>query len=76
MSDNQWIPVGERLPELDVQVLVAAAGRNLLEIGWREHCPHYIIPSVEWTLGDELDRGERPKWITHWMPLPPPPLEN
>jgi hypothetical protein len=67
----RWIPVTERLPELEAKVLVAGGG--LIEIGWREHFANYAVPATEWTLGEELDAGEHPKWITHWMPLPEPP---
>jgi hypothetical protein len=69
----RWITVSERLPELEEKVLVA--GGSLIEIGWREHFANYTVPTTEWTLGEELDAGEHPKWITHWMPLPAPPAD-
>jgi hypothetical protein len=70
-EERRWIPVGERLPDLDVEVLVWQQGYTA--IGWREHRPWYTVPKTIWTLGDELDKGYPPEKITHWMPLPAPP---
>jgi hypothetical protein len=72
-EERRWIPVGERLPEIDVPVLVWQQGRDYTAIGWREHRPYYIVPETIWTLGDELDKGYPPEKITHWQPLPPGP---
>ena len=72
-EERRWVPVGERLPEIDVPVLVRQQGCQYHAIGWREHRPHYIVPETIWTLGDELDKGYPPEKITHWMPLPPGP---
>ena len=70
----RWIPVEERLPELDELVLVIASGKpkenitldNAVELatlysdGWcLEMCP-------EWTGAT----------VTHWMPLLEPPEEE
>ena len=75
-EERRWVPVGERLPEIDVQVLVWQQGCISPEIGWREHRPYYIVPETIWTLGDELDKGYPPEKITHWMPLPIAPEAN
>jgi hypothetical protein len=72
-EERRWISVGERLPEIDVPVLVRQQGCEYHAIGWREHRPYYIVPETIWTLGDELDKGYPPEKITHWMPLPPGP---
>ncbi len=72
-EERRWVSVGERLPEIDVPVLVRQQGCEYHAIGWREHRPHYIVPETIWTLGDELDKGYPPEKITHWMPLPPGP---
>ena len=69
-EERRWVPVGERLPEIDVPVLVRQQGCEYHAIGWREHRPHYIVPETIWTLGDDLDKGYPPEKITHWMPLP------
>ena len=72
-EERRWVPVGKRLSEEELQVLVWGKGWSSPAIGWREHRPHYIIPETIWTLGDEIDRGDPPQDITHWMPLPPGP---
>lgn len=72
-EEREWVPVTERLPEDDVQVLVWGKGWGTPAIGWREHQPWYTVPETIWTLGDEIDRGFPPKNITHWQPLPPGP---
>lgn len=72
-EERRWIPVGERLPEDDVPVLVCQQGCEYHVIGWREHRPYDIVPETIWTFGDELDKGYPPEKITHWMPLPTGP---
>lgn len=72
-EERRWVPVGERLPEIDVPVFVWQQGCDFTAIGWREHRPYYIVPETIWTLGDELDKGYPPEKITHWIPLPPGP---
>ena len=72
-EERRWGPVGERLPEKDVPVLVRQDGSDVTEIGWREYQPHYIVPETIWTFGDDVDRGYPPESVTHWMPLPPGP---
>ena len=74
LLERRWIPVEERLPELDELMLVIASGKpkenitldNAVELatlysdGWcLEMCP-------EWTGAT----------VTHWMPLPEPPEEE
>ena len=72
-EERRWISVEERLPECEVEVLVAMRGCEFPAIGWREHRAYYIVPETVWTLGDELDRGYPPDNVTHWQPLPGPP---
>ena len=59
----QWIPVGERLPELNAKVLVHKLGEpntitpaRLRQNGWSSPLSGFAIGNV-----------------THWMPLPTPP---
>jgi hypothetical protein len=62
ITPQPWIPVSERLPEPDVDVLVhfAISGR---EIGCIEGL------SGGWLCAREVCSDE----ATHWMPLPEPP---
>lgn len=69
-EERRWIPVGERLPDEDVEVLVWGKGWIKPGTAWRQHVPHYVPPATIWTFGDEIDRGFPPVGITHWMPLP------
>lgn len=70
-SDRRWISVEERLPEED-QCVMVWTGRSV-QVAWREHQPHYIVPKTIWTFGDDVDKGCPPQGISHWMPLPEPP---
>lgn len=57
-----WIPVSESLPETDIGVLVWAGYRDIGWIDWKEK---------KWRReGGWFSDGQ----ITHWMPLPEPPL--
>ena len=64
----RWIPVGERLPDDETELLVAFEDRSL---------------GVAFAVFHHLDENDGPKWTdgngvelkepTHWMPLPDPP---
>ena len=67
-----WIPVKERLPEPETEVL-AAFDDGYVWAMWQK-----------WSLADEYEEGESPfdyykdvgagiHTVTHWMPLPNPP---
>ena len=66
-KSQMWIPVSERLPETYHSVLV--------------YCPDYKNTITVWYNGEEwliagtygLEIEER---ISHWMPLPQPPIEG
>jgi hypothetical protein len=60
--ERRWIPVGERLPQPDVDVLVHFAISGF-EIGCIEGL------SGGWLCARDVCRDE----ATHWMPLPEPP---
>jgi hypothetical protein len=78
-ESDRWIPVTERLPEMDVPVWLAEAGdiyvggRSDSGDGWlwcNCYCSHYFTDKG-WACGDmEMDDDYQP---THWMPLPEPP---
>jgi hypothetical protein len=67
---GEWIPVSERWPNDETELLVAFEDRSL---------------GVAFAVFHHLDENERPKWTdgngfelkepTHWMPLPAPPTD-
>lgn len=73
LSKPKWIPVTEALPESDQDVLVMVHWRdypeNMMCYG-RKHKTRWYLWNGE--LG-ELIKGFD---ITHWMPLPQPPMEE
>jgi hypothetical protein len=64
--DAKWIPVRERLPERNEQVLVVDEGG--VNVG-------SYSPMLDdwWSL--QVDRMAPGPKVTHWMPLPEPPTE-
>jgi hypothetical protein len=69
----RWIPVSERLPDHDSNVLVAAKRdgeyvvKEMLFVDWSDPLDP---PMPEWS--DDYG-GEKFENVTHWMPLPEPP---
>lgn len=64
MSEQRWIPVTERLPDIGVSVLCSSPeppGDDAVWIGQREE--------YEWYFPGANEMGTP----THWMPLPEPP---
>lgn len=57
---NEWIPVGERLPEVGVSVLVYEPNR---------HIQKTCRDNYDWILPHKSN-------VTHWQPLPNPPSEG
>ena len=74
VAKPQWIPVTERLPEVDKNVLVFACG-NEITIGRmkRQTENGYHVFIICHGIARELARPGR---ITHWMPLPEPPKDG
>lgn len=61
----QWVSVEERMPEPELNVLVAYQIRDL----WKRCIAFYSEGDGVW-----YDHYERIlKYVTHWMPLPLPP---
>ena len=61
MTNNRWTPVGERLPEGDVRVLVLVNGvADIACLNWQYGWMYEDYRSLE---------------PTHWMHLPSPPEE-
>ena len=77
---QEWIPVTERLPERDKEVL-------LIVHGWEDRlyytgCLHRQEAERSWLTGIESKASDwkilgfsylREPMVTHWMPLPQPP---
>lgn len=64
----RWIPVEERLPEGDEDVLVYIHNyqdETFVDVGY------YKSSSKKWACYASTERDD----ITHWMPLPEPPEE-
>jgi len=73
-SQDQWIPVGERLPEIDQMVLLWPSWQPSLDMatGYRyEHNSGAVLWNIAGTHGYSDSRG-----VTHWQPLPTPPIEG
>ena len=63
----QWIPVDERLPEVDEHVLACWVPRK---DGMACAVIRTLNGKCVWTPGDQWTQCDAP---THWMPLPEPP---
>ena len=71
--DNRWIPVTERLPEVNKYVLGYFKDGSMTAVcffGIDEHMTFWRACTDE---GWEADCDSEP---THWMPLPEPPKEE
>lgn len=64
-----WIPVDEKLPPENIDVLIFVQGReeSILEIGRHSRDAHFC---KGWDTNHDLSKY---KDITHWQPLPDPP---
>ena len=72
LNKPRWIPVTERLPPVDKEVLVVAYG-SMMRI-WNIHRLDPETADVCW----ECEDGTLDDMcvVTHWMPLPKPPKEE
>lgn len=71
-----WIPVAERLPNCNGCYLVWRPHFFGGEIGMPSIC--YFDGSNTWhdSYGVDFTRILHPEDVTHWMPLPEPPMEE
>jgi len=74
---QRWIPVSERLPEDDDEVLISIDGEVFYcyyeEISWRYGKSRELIPCHSFIIindGASFDEGRN--FPSHWMPLPEP----
>lgn len=61
-EQRRWIPVGERLPDDNAEVLFYGH-HNCITLGYYHHEKWYFDTGWEFDLGT----------VTHWQPLPEPP---
>jgi len=69
-AERQWIPVGERMP--DMLQLVAAWCPDFVEPVAGIIRPHHSMTSKR-VLDTSLGEGYGFEYFTHWAPLPEPP---
>jgi len=69
-AERQWIPVGERMP--DMLQLVAAWCPDFVEPVAGIIRPHHSMASKR-VLDTSLGEGYGFEYFTHWAPLPEPP---
>ena len=67
---SEWISVKEKMPPLDVDVLVAGLSKGRMDVqrGGLIHPLLWGKPRL-WSSFDRIPHRK----ITHWMPLPEPP---
>ena len=70
---SRWIPVEERLPESDDNVLVIVNGECKTMTFEEAYMLASYYPGEGWIV-EEYEDWENPV-VTHWMPLPEPPKE-
>lgn len=86
LEKQRWIPVTERLPEEDKDVLVTVHFLGLKKahpIGWNDHIKPYFYVDIakhysgEWSsASDEYKVARSRHIVTAWRPLPEPYTEE
>ena len=71
LSKPKWIPVTERLPEVDQPVMIFAFGKSVGEGVYRGHDGFHHVWKMYTSSGTYWDDE-----VTHWQPLPQPPKEG
>lgn len=67
MNSDDWISVHERLPEVGTYCLVT---RRIRGSYWWFGCSEYHDFGFPFVMMDD------PNPVTHWMPLPYPPMDD
>lgn len=67
-TENEWIPVSERLPDIDTPVIICTASGGITD-GYRWNEKDWFLAWGEYNGWHEGNDGER---IIAWMPLPKP----
>ena len=68
---QEWIPVTERLTEVDQPVMICAFGKSVGEGVYRGHDGFHHVWKMYTSSGTYWDDE-----VTHWQPLPQPPKEG
>lgn len=67
---HRWIPVTERLPEFDSEVLIITRGEVV-------YVAKHSSMIQQWrTIDGVYFNADRYLYVTHWQPLPAPPEEE
>lgn len=69
--ETKWIPVTERLPEVNQPVMICAFGKSVGEGVYRGHDSFHHVWKMYASAGTYWDDE-----VTHYMPLPEPPKEE
>jgi hypothetical protein len=67
---SEWINTKDRLPELNVKVLVYLGPFKEISFAWRDNCQTTEYYDRWITIGDYMYPDEL---VTHWMNLPEKP---
>lgn len=74
---QRWVPVSAKLPEKCEAVLAFVSGP---EIDSSQVAAYFSEPSGEWRTewwGEKIEGDDKyPDKVTHWMPLPAPPVAS
>ena len=68
VAKPRWIPVTERVPEVDQPVMICAFWKSVGEGVYRGHDGFHHVWKMYTSSGTYWDDE-----VTHWMPLPQPP---
>ena len=68
-QDDKWIPVSERLPENWESVLTIDISKSTQDVVSAFYNPVTSLWSTHFLMYSDSDL-----WVTHWMPLPEPPI--
>lgn len=63
----KWISVKERLPEIDLYVLIFCPKSSIQIASLQRRCDSY---NLQWILDQPCDEYSADGFVTHWMPLP------
>ncbi|MFU0912969.1 DUF551 domain-containing protein [Kluyvera intermedia] len=71
-TQNGWIPVSERMPEVGVKVLCFPVEDEPIHASFNGQL---WLQDISWSVSDESIDNVISCNVTHWMPLPEPPMK-